>query len=195
MHSYFLQDPTATALRRITAIWYRLITQRERLFDYKNLCIAFAPGKFKCTSMTLLDFERLIPIVFEALAFCAGIATWNKYRHSIVQKMTIYLGLIVLFEITGNLMIRYKLKQENSFLFSYIVTRWNSFSTSGSFIKPLKRNGKSASPSFPLCCCSVPCCMKSCSSAPAISFISCRCLIQFATSYCCSSSSFTWLIL
>lgn len=71
--------------------------------------------------MTLLDFERLIPILFESMAFCAGIATWKRYRHSILQKMTVYLGFIVLAEITGYLLMRYKFKMENSFLFSYIV--------------------------------------------------------------------------
>jgi len=71
--------------------------------------------------MTLLDSERLVQIAFEAIALGAGIATWQKYRGSILQKMTIYLAFIVLAEITGNLLGRFGFKQENNFLYSYIV--------------------------------------------------------------------------
>ena len=71
--------------------------------------------------MTILAAERIAIIGFEALALFAGVLTWKKFKSTPMNKFILYLAFIVIAEITGNIMVRYKLKEENNILFTYLV--------------------------------------------------------------------------
>lgn len=71
--------------------------------------------------MTLLDIQRLLTIVFEALSMFAGIITWRKHKGTVLNTFTIYLAVIVTCEITGNRLLYYGYKMVSNYLFTFFV--------------------------------------------------------------------------
>jgi hypothetical protein len=71
--------------------------------------------------MTILDIERIVTICFEVTALLAGAFTWKKYKSTIMNKLTIYLFIIVLCEIVANRLIHYNFKMTANYLFTLLV--------------------------------------------------------------------------
>jgi hypothetical protein len=71
--------------------------------------------------MTTLDKQRIITIVFEVIAMCAGFYRWKKNKGTVLNVFTVYLAVIVLCETTSNRLLYYKYNMTVNYLATFFT--------------------------------------------------------------------------